>query len=412
METYGKENMPKKRRALLAEGETQMRILLWGIIMACTTSVLAVERDYRFDGKISREILENYLSRAITMMAALHDEANADENIRMLKNTGAKFVGRAVFRWGGEGALEALLRKAEPLAKKVHRADPDIILQAAIFEIVTEQVNQIPIPKWVFAEFGLKPDRRNFRYEAMLYPDGHRQDHWSRGASVPDMSQLETRMWFVYVAARYINLGVEAIHFGQVAIMDDRDPGHRYWRDMMGRVRRYAALHARRHIVLCDAHVPSGGVVHGGKLMFDFHSFPLRIEEVPDKPHRGVLKMGYLDSIYGRSKGGITPSGWKCEHLPYIVELDNFESTGRGGQNIGGHWIWGWDEISWFAHQTEEYRNEWLRYAWKWVRRHDPNGYLQMPGCRGRYRANTPSKAAPGGFNQEKTIKDIWAHDE
>jgi hypothetical protein len=399
-----------------------MRVLLCKIVIMMYATVLsAAERDYQFDGKISREVLENYLSRAITMCELLGGKGNVDDNIRMLKNVGAKFAGRAIYMWGGETRLESLLSKGRPIAEKVHKADPEVILQAAIFEIVTEQVNQIPIPGSVFTEFGIKPEKRNFRYEAMVYPDGHRKDQWSRGASVPDMSQLETRMWFVYLAACYIDIGVEAIHFGQVEIMDDRDPDHVHWRDMLGRVRRYAAKHARRHLLLCDAHVPSGGIVHDGRLLFDFHSFPLRIEEVPDKPQEGILKMGYLDSIFGRSKGGITPSGWKCESLPYIVEFDNFGRSRREGQNIGAHWIWGYDEISWFARQTEEYRNGWLRYAWNWVREHDPNGYLQMPGSRvlaapangrGWYWANTRSDMVPDGFSQEQTIKDIWARDK
>lgn len=391
------------------------------MLITCTASGFAAERDYHFDRKISREVLENYLSRANTMEALLHGRGNVEDNIRMLKNTGVKFAGRAIHMWGGEGRLETRLATAPPIVKQVHKADPEIILQAAIFEIVTEQVNRIAVPEWVLREFGLKPEQRNFRYEAMLYEDGHRRNQWSRGASVPDMSQVETRMWFLHLAACYIDIGVEAIHFGQVEIMDDRDPQHVHWRDMLSRVRRYAAKHARRHLVLFDAHVPSGGIVHDGKLLFDFHSFPLRIEEVPDKPHQGVLKMGYLDSIFGRSKGGITPSGWKCEHLPYLVELDNFGRSRREGQNIGAHWIWGYDEICWFAHQSEAYRNQWLRYAWNWVRENDPNGYLQMPGSRvlaapvnGKrwYWANTRSDAVPDGFNQEETIKAIWAADK
>jgi len=378
------------------------------------------KRNHQSDKTIPRPVLENYLSRAITMSAVLHGIGDVNDNVRMLRYAGAKFIGRAIYRWGGEAALEELLARAEPIAKKLHRVDPDMILQAAAFEIVTRQVDQIPVPATVFEEFGLKPERRNFRYEAMLYQDGHRVDHWNRGASVPDMSQLETRMWFFYLCQRYIDIGIEAIHFGQVEIMDDRDPEHVHWRDMMSRVRQYARKHARRHMVLCDAHVPSGGIVHDGKLMFDFHSFPLRIDEVPDKPERGVLKIGYLDSIFRRSKGGIAPSGWQCESLPYLVELDNFERSGREGQNIGGHWIWGYDEICWFAHQSQEYRNEWLRYAWDWIRQHDHNGYLQMPGSRvlaapvGEihwYWANTKSQAVPTGFGQEETIKGLWQRD-
>ncbi len=290
-----------------------------------------------------------------------------------------------------------------------------------MFEIVTDRLDHIRVPEWVFDEFGLDPEPRNFRYTDMLYPDGRRKDHWSRGASAPDMSRPETRMWFFYAAATYIDLGVEAIHFGQVEIMDDGDPDRVYWRDMMRRVRRYAARRARRHFLLCDAHVPSGVIVCDGKLLFDFHSFPLRIEEVVDKPQQGVLQVGYLDSLFGRSRGGTTPSGWSCEHLPYLAELDNFGRSGREGQNIGAHWIWGYDEISWFAHQSEAYRNDWLRYAWGWIRRSDPAGFLQMPGSRplaapvnghvGWYFANTRSEAVPTGMNQERTIKAIWSAD-
>ncbi len=282
-------------------------------------------RDYKFDGSITRQVLENYLSRSITMMDLLSGVGNVDDNIRMLINMGAKYAGRSLYVWGTESRQPAMLDTAGKIAQKIHAEDPEMILQAGIYEIITTDVEKVPVPDWVFEEFGFSPEKRNFSYEAMLYPNGRARDHWGKGSSIPDMSQLETRMWFFYAAATYIDVGIEAIHFGQVEIMDNNDPDHEYWWDMMSRVRRYASKNARRHIVLCDAHVPSGGIVFDdGRLMFDLHSFPLRIEEVDDSPHKGVLKVGYLDSIFGRSKGGLTPSGWKCDALPYMVELDNF----------------------------------------------------------------------------------------
>jgi len=188
----------------------------------------AAERDYRFDGKISREVLENYLSRAVTLTDFLHGKGSVPDNLRFLTNTGAKFVGRAIYRWGDEDALPALIETAKPIARQAHQADPDMILQAACFEIVTTSVDKLPVPEWLFRQ------------------------------------------------------------------------------------------------------------------------------------------------------------------------------------------------ISWFAHQPEPYRNEWLRYAWKWVREHDSNGWLEMPGSRTLhapvgnqwwYWANTRSAATPEVFNQEETIKAIWAED-
>ena len=390
------------------------------LCFAAVQALPAAGRDYAFDGSISREVLENYLSRSITELDLLTGRGNIEDNVRMLRNTRAKFAGRVLYRWGAEGALPGLLDGAKRNAARVHAADPEMVLQACAFEIVSTEVNQLAIPPEVFEAFGLPAEERTFRYEDMLYPDGHRVDHWRQGASVPDMSRQETQLWFLFLAMRYVDVGCEAIHFGQVEIMDDRDPDHACWRELLRLAREYAHAHARRHLLLCDAHVPSGGIVHDGVLLFDFHSFPLRIEEEVAAPEQGFLQVGYLDSLFGRSMGGKTPSGWSCAHLPYLVELDNFGQSGHEGANCGAHWIWGYDEISWFARQPIEYRNEWLRYAWDWIRRTDPAGFLEMPGSRclatpadGKrwYYANTPSPAVPDGFGQEETIKALWAED-
>jgi hypothetical protein len=390
------------------------------ILVTASLNASARERDYRFNGSISRPVLENYLSRAITMMDLCTGRGNVEDNIRMLKSIGAKFAGRTVYLWGDERSLNTRLERAKEIAAKAHQADPEMILQAGVFEIVTTQVNDVPIPERVFREFGLPVESRSFRYEAMLFDDGKFHNHWSAGASVPDMSKQETRMWFYFLATSYIDVGIEAIHFGQVSLIGANDKDWAGWRDMLARVRKYAAQNARRKMVLCDAHTPDGGPIYNGRLLFDFHSFPLRIKEVAGQPQKGVLEKGYLDTLFGRSRGGITPSGWRCDSLPYLVELDNWGSCGKGGQPGMPYWTWGYDEISWFARQPEDYRNAWLRYAWKWVRDTDRNGFLQMPGSRcladpiGNewwYYANTRSDASPFGYGQEETIRSIWAAD-
>lgn len=362
--------------------------------------------NYFFKGKISRTVLENYLARSATVASLLH--LTLDDDLRMMHNTGVKFAGRVIWMWGGESKIDALIDKGIPFVKRIHAMDPDIILQGAIFEIITTDVNNVPIPASVFEEFNLAPENRNFNYEKMIYPFGHRVNHWDKDASVPDMSRTETKMWFFYVAKRWIDLGLEAIHFGQVEIMDDRDRKRVHWRDVIARIRSYAMKHARRNIVLCDAHVPSGGIVHDGKLMFDLHSFPSRPKSLKGQPYKAILEKGFSDSIYGRSAGGLTPSGWSCESLPYIVEIDNFGSSDHAGEYRESDKIhvWGWDEINWFINQPESYRNEWLEYAYRWVRQNDPNGYFQLPLR--RFQHYSASMHDPKGKRQEETIKKIW----
>jgi hypothetical protein len=378
-------------------------------------------RDYRFDGTISRPVLENYLSRAITMEGMLNGRGDFDDDLRMLKAIGAKFIGRSICLWNGEANLLRNLARAKELAPKVHAADPDMILQACIFETVSTQVEQVPIPEWVFTALGEPVEKRNFRYADIIYPPGQQRRNWGPNASVPDVSRPETRRWFYFLAASYIDLGFEAIHFGQVEIMNRNDRDLSHWADVLARVRAYAATHARRHMVICDGHVPSGGLLRDGKLLLDFHSFPLRIMEVPDKPQEAILKVGFSDGIYGKSKGGVTPGGWTCDHLPYLVELDNWGASRKPGQpGAGGIWVWGYDEITWFAHQSKQYRADWLRYAWDWLRRTDPNGHLEMPGSRtmrspldGKrwYYANRPSAGVPDGLGDEDAIRAIWQAD-
>ena len=79
---------------------------------------------YHFDGTISREVLENYLSRSISMEGLLNGRGDLDDNIRMLKSTGAKFVGRSLCLWGGEANLLQNLERAKQQVPKVHEADP------------------------------------------------------------------------------------------------------------------------------------------------------------------------------------------------------------------------------------------------------------------------------------------------
>ena len=200
---------------------------------------------------------------------------------------------------------------------------------------------------------------------------------------------------------------------------EDRDL--KIYSEFLAKVRAYAKTHARRHLVLMDGHVPSRGMVRDGVSLLDFNSFPLRIKAVPEKPYKAVLEVNHLDALFKRSKGCTSPSGWRCESLPYLVEFDNF---GRSRTpNVADNttiFVWGWDEISWLALQPEAYRNQWLRYAYNWIEETDPNGHLQMPVTRmiscpnqtlRTYFANTKSPACPVGYSQEETIKQIWNHE-
>ncbi len=424
--TANKERVIEKGAAMLRN--MKRGVVFLGLLAYAAGYAGAAEREYQFQDRISKEVLENYLSRSTTYCDLLNPKelenlgSSLDESLRYLTRTGAKFIGRSIYMWGRESQLNSLLEQGKLAAEKVHQADPDIVLQACAFEIATDEVNTLAIPEWVFEEFKIPAEKRNFNLDSIRYPPGQYRDNWGRDSLIiPDISRRETQMWFFYLIASYIDIGVEAVHFGQVEIMNKRDPENNSWYEVLGRVRNYARTHARRGFVICDGHVPSGGIVNDGKLLFDFHSFPLRIEELDNGGQQGYLRVGHVDSIYKRSKGGMTSSGWSCQSLPYLVEFDNFGRSGHEGEIYGEHWIWGYDEIGWFARQPKEYREMWLHYAWHWLKVNDPAGHLQMPGSRilhspveGKkwYWANNPSDAVPAGFGEEDIIKAIWESDK
>ncbi len=409
-------------------------------------------KNYQFDGSISEEVLCNYLSHAVTHTGFGMDNYSPsrtfDDDLRMLLHEGTKFVGRAGLIWEGTPEEEHFAICKER-ADITHKADPDIILQGCIFEWIQRNVLEtIPIPAWVFEEFGLPVEQRNFGYEAMMAPGWCYRDHWAFDCSVPDITQIETQMYFFYRAKRYIDSDFEALHFGQVHLIGADDKDFACWYDLVGRIRRYAKKHARRHYVLCDAH--THGISRNGEMLFDYNAWPIRLKEVEDQPMKCVVEEGYLDSIFGRSMGGKSPSGWSTDTMPFFVEVDNFGVSDFAGQpRHDSYYAWGYDEITWFSMLSREERTEFLRYLWNWVTSHYPKGFVEMPSrrCLGKaiehiwehpntawldevakdefltytldeqgrahifrryYSANNPSDACPFGFGEEDVIAECF----
>ena len=82
------------------------------LLTLCLAASRVLGADYQFDGTMSREVLENYLSRSITMEGLLNGRGDLDDNIRMLKHIGAKFIGRSLCLWGGEANFLRNLERA------------------------------------------------------------------------------------------------------------------------------------------------------------------------------------------------------------------------------------------------------------------------------------------------------------
>ena len=407
-------------------------ILLISVSFACsnTSNVFDKNSKYYFDGSISREALENYLDRSVTAGFFLTPGSPQrylfpfrEDDIRMIQNIGAKFIGRAIYRWGEESLMDdpVFFDYAERLIVRMHKFDPEMVFQACLFESVSKDVNNLAIPSWVFEAFNLPIEKRNFNEAEMtkrINPDAPPL----MNGRCPMVNNLETKLWFYFLAKSYIDIGIEALHLGQVELIGRDDPEKENYKEIIDMIREYAKKNARRHYILLDGHTPKFGFVKDGISLLDFNARPLRIKEITDKPMEGKLEVGHSNSIYQRSQGAISPSGWKAEHMPFLVEFDNFgmRRDPPAGEPVPEDiYCWGYDDITWFALQDEAYRNKWLWYAFDWIKETDPNGHLQMclirmithPDSGETYRsyfANTKSEACPVGYSQEETIKEIW----
>jgi hypothetical protein len=91
---------------------------------------------YHFDRTISREVLENYLARSISVEGVFNGRGDLDDNIRMLKGLGVKYAGRSLCLWGAENNFLANMERARKQVPKAIAADPEMVLEACVFETV------------------------------------------------------------------------------------------------------------------------------------------------------------------------------------------------------------------------------------------------------------------------------------
>ena len=392
--------------------------------------------NFKFDGNMSREVLESYLSRSVTA-GSLFETETLEDDLRAIKRLGVKFIGRAANIWYMLEDDEIHFAKAKALADAVHAQDPEIILQACVFEIVTKRMDEQKIPAYVFEAFGKPVEDRCFRWDdaRMLPLEGEPEYEFPEGrpagkcGCMPDLNRDEARMWFYYRATKYIDCGYEALHMGQIHLYTAEDRGMKKTYELFQMIRDYAAKNARRHKVLMDAH--THGVSVNGKLMFDYHAMPFT--RAPLEYYEGERLVLVRE---GFSEGGENPNGWSGEQMPYLMEYDNW-----GGRMYeeGDHdkfsrhelalWQWwGYDQIGWFANQTEEIRNHFLEYTYRWTQVNNPHAFFQMPfrrmlsdarvtmvrgdngemGTNAYYQINNKSEKCPMGFNQEDMMKACW----
>jgi len=298
----------------------------------------------------------------------------------------------AINTWRTEPFDDAYFSDMATRAAQVHAAIPDLVLVGGLMEFIARDA----------IEGTYYPDEsRYFSYDAMMPAGWPLVDHWGAGWSVPDARQTETQKFYRYIAERWIDLGVESICFGEVALtgaLDDLESSS--LESVITPLRAYAALHARRQGLLVGAQA-TRFLRYGGHSLVDYLEGALHME--PDSAARQVVPISATGSVlYGA--GDIHPvhPDNNPDDLPVLVELDNCCSTPPDDITRLALWPAAPAAVGYLA------RADALAELSSYVKAIYPRAHLSMPlskvlvggGSQWQSYCLTPGGQTPPGFNR------------
>ncbi len=367
-------------------------------------------RDYsgplQFKGQeeLTKPLLEAYLARTVSHMNIIEERAR-----EFLHYSGAKFVHWSDLGW-------ARLYKTDDwqsitqAVDAVHSTDwgQDVIFECGIMEAIGRRaVDSTPIPRWLVTALqksGLQDKRvagpngkEYFCYKAMFDRNAedwpkHFVGHWhpdpEAEQSVPDLTMLETQIYYAYLIAEYIDAGFEGIMFGQTMLTGRRDKGNEALHNICSFARKWAALRGYRGAVTLSSHViyPTDYPTEPedkARPLFTHLTWPTRLSYTSSS----AIGMQFGPDIKpeGRRQGGgeIVRLLQLPHDLPILFEIDNYGPS-KGPNGVCDQ---GYDEITAYSCKNPEQRAAFLRHYYaecrKWKNR-DGNRrcFLAMPGVR------------------------------
>lgn len=339
-------------------------LLFFTFIIKCTTPAFASNNFYFYDS-ISENTILSYISRTIHWTPPYNDvsldryvkRVGFDKFFSETVGAGAKMILQAENTWRDSAITPADIEKLSPVLSLTHNKDPETIFNVFIAERVNKDyVNGISIPKYVFDAFNIPTVNRNFDYDLMFNSSWPYINIWGANNSAPDITQLETQMWYYYYSTLYINAGFESIWLGQIYVTAKSDIGYTETHKLVQKIREYGSEHARRKYIIVISH-QLGDVLYEGQPIFD-HLFYIT--------HFG------LDSN-NNMKAYIPSNNWincdlyasACEYysrhalsenMPLLLMFDN------GGSMHDPHHpqLNGFDPITYFATRPKSQRHEYL----------------------------------------------------
>jgi len=350
-----------------------------------------------FDGQaeLTKSKIEAFFGRSVThFQTCSHgdfDETEWERTKQFLLHTGAKFIHGGELSWGKSYPDHSYWDKCRIKLKDLH-ATPglkDVIVEGFIAEHIASNADKTLIPDWLWTYMekeGITKnrtpspkdtgDKHYFHYENFFEKDWTFIDLWGKGRSVPDIRQMETRLYYL---KEHIDAGFESIWFGQLWLTARADKGYVALNEICQFAKKYAAKHGRRHAILLCSHTT--GHSHNGRQLMDFISFPCRVRYSDKYPHGMEIKTSPEDCPFRNLKQVLINKA----DLPVLLEIDNYACSSKNKRIAQSG---GFDEITGFAYKEPWQRRAFLEQYY-WELRTVPNlhgnkrVFLSMPGRRG-----------------------------
>jgi hypothetical protein len=218
--------------------------------------------------------------------------------------------------------------------------------------------------------FGPK-GKNYFNYEAMF---DRSDEDWSKRMvgrwsadpaneqSVPDITMLETQIYYAYLIAEYVDAGFEAVLFGQAMLTGARDTDNGAMHSLCNFAKKWTAARGYRQAVALSSHVfrvweyPKSQPDKAQPL-FTHLSWPTRLSYT-DKTPSGMQFSPDVQPVGKRHGGKELKLVMELPHdQPVLFEIDNYGMS--EAKEVCDE---GYDEITAFANKSPKQRSEFLKH--------------------------------------------------
>lgn len=368
------------------------------------------------------------------------------EQIKTFVDLKASLIVRAAGTWNDASRMKKSSRYYEKMEQLIFDINKSYdcaglrrpVVQGAIYENIDASVNEIEIPSKVINAFRFEngfdnnyyldpygnPKNINFKFNNIKFNNN----------SCPDITKIEAKMWFLYLAQIYIDIGFKSIHMGQMDMWAKSDYSFYHTQIILNKIRNYASS-KNTFVLLTQEDGKALKFPNSDIFMYDYDSRVLWPTEIPSKgssvacnsspinylnnspcaneTFKAVIDKCVIEQL-GNENGYSPLNGCYLPKMPFNTYFDFGEGDHPPlgiATNSPEQSVWGWDDTKWFGQKiSSPCREFWMGDAICRLRSfYQENGFMIAPGALIIKNKDSLSNNIPDGaylLYDEQNVKD------